>query len=252
MLITNSINTSPSAMSEFPEIQGFETPTDAELAALSEKDLASREKELLGAEGAAEFGNDDDFADSAFIGATEIVSNGAEDSTEGTQEIPTDDFNTSNADEESVTPNVSSLNFGSQPGAGPSAYVPQDVDLRESEFLKDWEVKRDLEIERRDKVSKEIFEDNQEKAHKAIDDFYENYNSKKEKEIAEVRETAAEFEKKRDADSSSQGTTWSIAARLIEGLGSPVEGIEPADKKRFYELIETLKNDPKAPGAAGY
>lgn len=236
-------------MSNFPEIQGFEAHEGAGFSELSEKEIASREKELLGEDMAAEIAanahqdtaqseaSDDEFISASPAGET------------NNEPAPADV-----AEESSESAFISETTSDpAKPGAGPSAYIPQDVDLTQSEFLKEWETKRDLEIERRDKYSREVEESTQEKARKAIDDFYENYNAKREKEIATIREDAEEFEKKRDADiGDSKGTTWSLAASLIEGLNSTAENVQPADKKRFLQLIESLKDDVKAPGAAGY
>lgn len=234
-------------MSEFPELDGYEAPAGAGFSEFSEQDLASREKEILGEDVAAELAANapatadaDEFSDSEFVAAPVPAS---------TEPTLYDDA--SAADEPAS--GATALLPSSKPGAGPSAYVPENVDLSNSEFLKEWATKRDLEIERRDKYSKETLEATQEKAHKAIDDFYENYNGKKEKEIAVVREEAAEFEKKRDADiGGGTGTTWALAAQLVEGLNKTAEGVQPADKKRFLQLLGSLKDDAKAPGAAGY
>lgn len=223
-------------MSDFPELQGYEVPSGG-ADEISEKDLLSRERELLG-EDAAEF-----VGSSAGTVASEPVSD-AEPDLQHSDILPGDSLQSNSVGDTSTS---------KAPGAGPSAYVPQKVNLNESEFLKDWKTKRDLEIESRDKASAEKGEAARDKARRAIDDFYENYNSKKEAEKASISKDAEEFAKKRDAEiGSGKGTAWDRIADLMDGLGRPAEGVAPKNKKRFAELVNSLKGDTNTPGAAGY
>ena len=89
-------------------------------------------------------------------------------------------------------------------------------------------------------------------AQQNIDDFYENYNSKKEKTIAQTRREAEEFLAKRE-DTSSGGTSWERIAKLVDLSGKGTKGgATGSDKAKFRELLLTLKKDEKAPGATGY
>jgi hypothetical protein len=89
-------------------------------------------------------------------------------------------------------------------------------------------------------------------AQQNIDDFYENYNSKKEKQIAQTRREAEEFLKNRE-DTSAGGTSWERIAKLVDLSGKGTKGgASGMGKERFRELLMGLRKDEKAPGATGY
>lgn len=89
-------------------------------------------------------------------------------------------------------------------------------------------------------------------AQSSIDDFYENYNTKKEKMIAQTRKEAEEFLAGRQ-DTSSGGTSWERIAKLVDLSGKGARGgASGTGKERFRELLLSLKKDEKAPGASGY
>lgn len=223
-------------MSEYPELDGYEANKTSDI---SSKDLAARERELLGEDGAAEL-----------VGSAEAA---AAETSNAESDTEFDGAAAPQQQDDDAYASFSASPQPSAPGAGPSAYTPQKVDLSESEFLKDWKIKRELELERRDKVSSEKRESTREKARKAVDDFYENYNSKKEKEAEKVHQEADAFAEKRDAEiGSGKGTTWDRIAQLMDGLGRPAEGVAASNKARFVDLVQSLKGDPNAPGAAGY
>jgi hypothetical protein len=50
-----------------------------------------------------------------------------------------------------------------------------------------WREERNLQIQRREEISQKKKQEVIEQAKQAIDDFYDNYNSKKEKAIAQTR-----------------------------------------------------------------
>ena len=91
-------------------------------------------------------------------------------------------------------------------------------------------------------------------AQESIDEFYENYNNKKEKSLAQTRKEAEEFLAKRE-DTTSGGTSWERIAKLVDvrgggskaGLGGQLEG-----KEKFKELLVGLMKDENAPGGKGY
>lgn len=125
----------------------------------------------------------------------------------------------------------------------------QKSSLEESEHIKEWISRRELEIQRRDELSESKRNETREKAKKAIDDFYENYNSKKDDSIEQTKSEEKKFIQDRDDGLSATGNTWDRIVKLID----PSEtGTKDHDKSRFKELLMSLKGDSNAPGAAGY
>jgi hypothetical protein len=53
--------------------------------------------------------------------------------------------------------------------------------------IRQWREERNLQIQRREEISQKKKQEVIEQAKQAIDDFYENYNNKKEKAIAQTR-----------------------------------------------------------------
>lgn len=131
--------------------------------------------------------------------------------------------------------------FGSAP--------PSTNNLGESEPLKAWKERRDLEIGEREKANSKKKEDIISSARQNIDDFYENHSSKKEQHAKAVREEEKEFLDKRD-NFLKNGTLWDRVNELVDGVGeTPDEG---RDKTRFKGLLSKLKGKENVPGAGGY
>lgn len=114
-----------------------------------------------------------------------------------------------------------------------------------------WREKRDADISRRDAASSARKEETISKARRDIDDFYESYNRKTDKQKAETARQASEFIQNRE-DTTAGGTSWERIAKLVDlsgkGQGGGGDG---STKKRMRELLLDLKNDPNAPGAGG-
>ncbi|KAF5095337.1 hypothetical protein D0Z03_001865 [Geotrichum reessii] len=106
-----------------------------------------------------------------------------------------------------------------------------------------------LEIQRRDEQSEAKRKETREKANAAIDDFYENYSSKKDEAIEQVREAEKRFLE--DRDNTITGTTWDRILKLVDTSSKGVKS-ELSDKTRFKDVLLALKGNPDAPGAAGY
>ncbi|KAF1988910.1 clathrin light chain [Aulographum hederae CBS 113979] len=136
------------------------------------------------------------------------------------------------------------------PGAPISAPVPSYSNEPEPEIVREWRERRDLAIQHRDQVSSEKKAATVSEAQKAIDDFYDNYNNKKDKGIARTRKDAEEFLAGRE-DTSAGGTSWERIAKLVDLRGGKGAG-SVAGKERFKELLISLRKDEKAPGATGY
>lgn len=119
-------------------------------------------------------------------------------------------------------------------------------------MIKEWRAKRDAEIARRDEISAEKKAETIKKAQQDIDDFYEEYNNKKEKGIAQTRREAEEFLSNID-DTTAGGTSWERIAKLVDLSGKGVAGgASGTGKERFREVLLSLRKDEKAPGVSGY
>ncbi|KAF4121793.1 Clathrin light chain [Geosmithia morbida] len=126
----------------------------------------------------------------------------------------------------------------------------QDED--EPAVIKEWRERRNAQIEKRSQQFAAQREETIQEAQANIDDFYNNYNSKKEKEIAKTRKEAEEFLANRD-DTVSGGTSWDRIAKLVDVSGKGSKGgANGSGKERFRELLMSLRKDEKAPGATGY
>lgn len=118
--------------------------------------------------------------------------------------------------------------------------------------MREWRERRDLQIQHRDEVSAERKQKTIKDAQQNIDDFYDNYNNKKEKSLAQTRKEAEEFLANRD-DTTAGGTSWERIAKLVDLSGKGVKGgASGSEKQRFRELLLSLRKDEKAPGATGY
>lgn len=138
------------------------------------------------------------------------------------------------------------------PGQPQPSLAPARPESPEPEVIREWRERRDLQIQHRDQVSAERKSKTIEEARQNIDDFYENYNNKKEKEIAKTRKEAEEFLQNRD-DTTAGGTSWERISKLVDLSGKGVKGgASGSEKQRFREILVSLRKDSKAPGADGY
>ena len=135
-----------------------------------------------------------------------------------------------------------------------SSYPPPSFEEpeEEPEVIKEWRARRDAQKAHRDEISAEKKAQTIKEAQQAIDDFYDNYNDKKEKNIAQTRREAEEFLDSRD-DTTAGGTSWERIAKLVDLSGKGMKGgATGTGKERFRELLLSLRKDEKAPGATGY
>lgn len=121
----------------------------------------------------------------------------------------------------------------------------------EPDVVREWRERRDLQIQHRDEVSAGKKAETVKAAQEAIDDFYEQYNNRKDKQIAQTRKEAEEFLKSRE-DTTAGGTSWERIAKLVDlsGKGS-AGGAAGSGKAKMRELLISLRKDEKAPGAIG-
>lgn len=87
----------------------------------------------------------------------------------------------------------------------------------ETDAVKQWRERYQLEIATRDENDSAKSEETKAEAAKQLDDFYEDYNDKKDNSIAKVREAEKEFLDKRDAF-YAKGDVWERALELVEGV----------------------------------
>jgi hypothetical protein len=130
--------------------------------------------------------------------------------------------------------------------------APSFADEEEPQVIKEWRERRDLALQEREKLANERKSETIKTAQQNIDDFYENYNSKKEKTVAQTRKDAETFLENRE-DTSAGGTSWERIAKLVDLSGKGARGGGAGtDKAKFRELLMSLKKDEKAPGSTGY
>jgi len=224
------------------EAKGESPGFDLDFTSSTGDDFLTREKAALG-DDANQFatGNDSTaFIDSAddLLGSSGGQA-GREEITEFESSFP--EINTQN---ESVAPG------GTITGTQYQSYASYEPEA-EPEVITAWRERRDLALaDRAEKSSKRQVETIK-AAQENIDSFYENYNIKKEKTIAQTRREAEEFLASRE-DTSSGGTSWERIAKLVDLSGKGVKGgASGTGKERFRELLMSLKKDANAPGAAG-
>lgn len=133
-----------------------------------------------------------------------------------------------------------------------SGYQAHAEDEEEPEVIKQWRETRDAKNAKRAEQFAAQREETIKEAQQNIDDFYENYNSKKDKGIAQTRKEAEEFLATRE-DTVSGGTSWDRIAKLVDVSGKGTKGgAAGSGKERFREMLTNLRKDEKAPGATGY
>ncbi|KAF9211901.1 hypothetical protein BGZ59_007479 [Podila verticillata] len=117
------------------------------------------------------------------------------------------------------------------------------------EIIKEWRDKQAAIVADKDERSEVKRQETIGAAHEAIDRFYEDYNQKKSKSIAENRDKEEAFLAKRDDVSS--GTQWERINRHLDSSPAAVTAALKAgrrDTSRMRELLRDLEKDPNAPG----
>ncbi|KAG8901883.1 hypothetical protein FRB99_005023 [Tulasnella sp. 403] len=127
----------------------------------------------------------------------------------------------------------------------------------EPEVIKEWRHRQEELIRERDQAAEQKRQETISKAETAIDQFYKEYNSKKERNIAENKRAEEEY-KNSLTDALASGTTWSRICDLIDLQNSQSKTIARAgpgttDLTRMKEVLLRLRREGEnAPGAAGY
>lgn len=127
-----------------------------------------------------------------------------------------------------------------------------NLNLDESEHVQEWKKTRELEIAKRDEIAARKLKEIKEEAEKAIDDFYENYNNKKDDAIAETKKAEKDFLEKRD-QFIENGTLWDRVVELLklDRNSDAVDTENLRDKTKFRDLLLALKGKENVPGASG-
>ncbi|KAG7665412.1 ELP2 [[Candida] subhashii] len=230
-------NTTQLTMADkFPEIEtiGNDLPQDDELEG---SDFLSRERELVG----DEFTTEQDKEVLAQSDEDDEINEFKEQFPAVDDSVPEQQVVADEADEDDEFED-----FGS---AGATTTGEHKFE-GESQPLKEWKERRDLEISEREKANAKAKEDIIAKAQETIDDFYENYNLKKEEHSKQTLKEEEEFLEKRDGF-LKRGTLWDRVNELVDEVGELPEA-EGRDKSRFKGLLTKLKGKENVPGAGGY
>ncbi|KAH8595006.1 clathrin light chain [Bisporella sp. PMI_857] len=232
----------------FPSLEEFDSgaapsqpQTDSGFETAGADDFLSREKALLG-DDADQFTTGNDKAAFAEDDEEDLLGGG-----NGGEEV---------VEFESSFPSIDTRNEAVAPGgnitSSYSSYHATAQDEEEPEVLQQWRARRDASIAERAEKDQQKQEETVKTAQQNIDDFYENYNSKKEKAIAQTRRDAEAFLESRE-DTSAGGTSWERIAKLVDLSGKGVKGgASGTGKEKMRELLLSLRKDEKAPGATGY
>ncbi|KAI9799971.1 MAG: hypothetical protein M1825_004342 [Sarcosagium campestre] len=225
----------------------------------SKQDFLTREKAALGDDANQFAGSSDSFKPSATVedGDDDLLGgNGDLIGGNGTGGGEVSEFESSfpalDAGNERVAPGGTVTGTSPFPTSQPYSSYSAPQDEEEPEVIKAWRERRDIELQSREEDLARSREETIKAARQAVDDFYENYNTKKDKTIAATRKEAEDFLAGRE-DTSAGGTSWERIAKLVDLSGKGVRGGGAGTgKERFRELLLNLRKDEKAPGATGY
>ncbi|GMM32017.1 Clc1 protein [Martiniozyma asiatica (nom. inval.)] len=198
---------------KFPEIDSVESPIEG--------DFLQREKELLG----DEFG---------------VSQNGVEE-----EEDEFDEPVTAAVEEPESAPQEQEQEQEQKTEySAPIVNQFENLSLEDSTHVQQWKESRQLEISQREEAASRKEADTKAEAQKALDDFYENYNNKKEESVAASRKDEAKLLETRDKP--SEGTVWDKAVALLNLKSSKSHG---EGKGRMADLLVSLKGKSGVPGA---
>ncbi|KAI0261290.1 clathrin light chain-domain-containing protein [Gloeopeniophorella convolvens] len=135
--------------------------------------------------------------------------------------------------------------------------LAQQLDAEEPEAIREWRERQAEEIKARDDAAKARRQETVAKAERAIDQFYEEYTAKRERQIRENKDAEAEYLGTL-TDALSRGTTWDRILDTVELQNSQSKTLARAgpgttELSRFREVLLRLRREgASAPGAAGY
>lgn len=215
---------------KFPALDSIDKdlPVEEGSENYGESDFLSREKELVG----DEFKTEDD--KKAFEESDDEINDFKE-------QYPEVDYQNNAGSDETSTGKFA---------ASTEQIHTQYEDGEEPKSIKDWRERRELEISERDNANSKKKESIIQEARQTVDDFYDNYNSKKEENSKKVLEEQQAFLEKRD-NFLKRGTFWDRVDELINEAGElPID--EKRDRSRLEGLLAKLKGKDNVPAAGGY
>ncbi|CAK7217945.1 Clathrin light chain [Sporothrix bragantina] len=230
----------------FPSLEDFDSGAQTDIKdtniEASGDDFLARERAILG-DDANQFATPGD--SSAFAPADDNLLGGDNDNADTAQ------FESSFPDLAAQDQNATSTITGPSVDFK-SGYQATVEDEEEPEVIKAWREKRDEQNAKRAQQFAQQREETIAEAQRNIDDFYENYNNKRDKLVSQTRKDAETFLNNRD-DVTSGGTSWERIAKIVDVSGKGAKGgAAGSGKERFRELLMSLRKDEKAPGAEGY
>ncbi|KAH9965397.1 clathrin light chain [Russula dissimulans] len=167
---------------------------------------------------------------------------------------------------QAVDPPPSQPTFGAVPPFAPrpqpsalsaTPIFTQPIDAEEPAVIRQWRENQAEEIKKRDERSKTRRQETISKAERAIDQFYEDYNGMRKRQIRDNKDSEAEYLASL-TDSLSRGTTWGRICDFIELQNSQSKTLARAgpgttELSRYREVLMRLRREGEsAPGAAGY
>lgn len=122
-----------------------------------------------------------------------------------------------------------------------------DDNINNSEIISKWKQRRADEIDNIETKITAEKKDLEEQAVKHIDDFYDNYNRRKQQQLEVTKKEAEEFMKQRSQFFQQQNTTWDRVIQLINEDDADI--ISDRDRSAFKEILLRLKGKTNVPGA---
>ncbi|KAL1900276.1 Clathrin light chain [Sporothrix stenoceras] len=231
----------------FPSLEDFDSGAQTDVKdtniEASSDDFLARERAILG-DDANQFTTPGDSA--AF------ETSGGDDNLLGGDSAETAQFESSFPDLAAQEQTSSTTITGGPSVNFNSGYQATVEDEEEPEVIKAWREKRDEQNAKRAQQFAQQREETIAEAQRNIDDFYENYNNKRDKLVSATQKEAETFLNNRD-DVTSGGTSWERIAKIVDVSGKGAKGgAAGSGKERFRELLMSLRKDEKAPGAEGY
>ncbi|KAK9470131.1 clathrin light chain-domain-containing protein [Dipodascopsis tothii] len=192
----------------------------------------------------------DAFEDAIGLGSGEPSPVGSAGSAGAAGDLLDDDFEGSAFPAIGEDDSISAPRSAPMSGAASMASAPSAAREDEPEVVKEWRARRELAIQRRDEQSEAKKAEIRQAAQQAVDDFYDNYNAKRDAALETTRAEAQAFLDGRE-NTAVGGTAWERIAKLVD-LSEKSARTATTDKTRFRELLVSLRADAKAPGASGY